>query len=163
MNPRRAPRSASLLALLPLLLAGCDSSSPTDPLAGLSPYAGDWSGASGQGRAVAFTVGGSGPAPRLTRLEFSVQIDELLPSTGSTTCLGAELTAGPGDVDVPIVDGTFEFEVEIPAVGPLAGASVRFAGRFDSTTAASGELSAETPPTGVCVGRGVASWTARRL
>ena len=64
MNLRRAVRIGPLLAALTLLPGGCNSSSPTDPLVGSPPYAGDWSGTSGQGRTVAFTVGGTGSSAK---------------------------------------------------------------------------------------------------
>ena len=144
-----------MLATLAVLLLGCDSSSPTTPFAGPSPSAGNWQGTTEQGKLLSFSVGGSAQAPLVTSYEVTVQIDELTPGTG---CLGSEVGVSAMPVSVPIVNGGFAVDI-----GGLNGTTIRFEGVFESTTSASGLLTAETPSTALCAGRGVTRWTAERI
>ena len=152
MRRHRTVRLPLLLAAAAILLAGCDSSGPTDPLGGVSPRAGEWVGTTDQEKSISFSVGGAASAPLLTRYEVSIRIDELEPGSG---CLGSETTVSLEPARVPIVDGAFAFEIQ------SFGETIRFEGRFDSAVSASGRLSAETTPGSTCPGRGRTNWTAQ--
>ena len=162
MHRHRSACLAALMVTAALLLPSCDSSSsPTDPSGGLPPWAGDWQGTTAQGRAISFTVGGTALAPRITVLAFTVQIDMPAQGPGPLQCVGAEAEVNTDMADVPIVNGSWDVVSE--GGGPLAGFSVGFSGSFDSTTSASGLVTAETPPTAGCVGRAEVAWTAGRV
>lgn len=162
MHRQRSARRAALMVAFAMLLASCDSSSsPTEPSGGPSRWAGDWQGTTAQGRAITFTVGGTALAPRITVLAFTVQIDMPAQGPGPLQCVGAEAEVNTDMADVPIVNGAWD--VVSQGSGPLAGFSVGFSGSFDSTTSASGLVTAETPSTAGCVGRAEATWTARRV
>ena len=136
-----------------MLLPGCDSSSPTTP--GVpSPRAGDWQGATGQGKTISFSVGGAAGSPRLTRYEVTIRIDQFQQG-GQVGCLGSESTVSATPVSVPIVGGAFAFDI------PSIGETIRFEGSFDSAASASGQLSAQTNPGGLCNGTGRTTWTAQ--
>ena len=154
MSGREKPVLVASLVLLGLLGGGCDSSSPTAP-ATPPPTAGNWQGATEQGKSLAFSVGGSAQAPLVTAYEVTVKIDELMQG-GTVACLCDELTVGAQPVGVPIVNGAFEVDIS-----GLGGTTIRFEGKFHSATSASGMLTAETPPPDNCASRGVTSWTAQ--
>lgn len=166
MNWPRSPlHLAPILAIVPILLAGCDGSSPTEAEAGPSPLAATWQGTTVQAQSVTFTVGGTAQAPALTSIDLTVVLDELTPGPGGLICLGATIGVSATPVSIPIIDN--RFVVRIPgdlgvAVSP-PGASLRFEGVFASTTAASGRLEAQAPESLFgCAGSGSTGWTAQR-
>lgn len=164
MDKRRGVFSLiPLLMALSVLLIGCDGSSPTEPVANVSPFAGIWQGTTEQGKSLSFTVGGSAEAPVVTAFDVTVQLDELTPDFGGTVCLAAEIGVETSELSIPIVDNGFVVDIpgDFPIAGLPGGTTLRFEGVLHTTASASGLLMAETNIS-TCVGRGLTGWTAQK-
>jgi hypothetical protein len=131
-------RICRLLIALPLIsalsVAGCAS----------RQYDGEWAGTTSGNHTLKFTV--SGGVVTMTRVEFDL------------TCEGRGLCPGGG-----LIEEDIGASVSGNSFSTLIDGKATFAGKFDSETAASGELNvqANDPTCGAC--KGSATWTAKKL
>ena len=144
-----------------LLLAGCDSSSPTEPNG--SPLVGTYSGTTDEGKAVSVTIGQSGDRLVVTAFRFELDIDE--PLGQGCISFSGQMEWDIGPVELPVVGNTFRIDLpdDLPVSIGLFENNAVFIGSLDSPTNAAGTLSGEIPPGGgflSCGGEGFAVWTA---
>jgi hypothetical protein len=123
-----------LIMIAALVAAGCSS----------RKYDGEWEGATSGGHTLKFTV--SGGSITMTRVEFDISCER------SGMCPGGGLIEE--DIGASVSGNSFSTVIDGKAT---------FAGKFDSETAASGELNVQVtdPNCGAC--KGNTTWTAKKL
>ena len=125
---------AVLVLISALSIAGCAS----------RQYDGQWEGTTSQGHTLKFTV--SGGTITMTRVEFDL------------TCERSGLCPGGG-----LIEEDIGASVSGNSFSKLIDGKATFAGKFDSETAASGELTVQVndPNCGACSGS--CTWTVKKL